>query len=143
MSKSNALETAILALIYNATAITDLAENDPTSPATNIYVALHTGDPGDGGTQATSEAAYTSYARVPVVRTSSGWTVSGNLATNAADVDWPACTGGTSTVTHWSTGLGASGATPILHSGALTASLIVNPGITPSAGAGELDITED
>ena len=143
MSKSNALETAILALIYNATAITDLAENDPTSPATNIYVALHTGDPGEAGTQATNEAAYTSYARVAVSRNSGGWTVSGNLATNTADVTWPSCTGGTSTVTHWSTGLGASGATAILHSGALTASLIVNPGIAPGAGAGELDITED
>ncbi len=41
-----------------------IADNAATSPITNLYVSLHTGDPGEAGDQTTSEAAYTSYARV-------------------------------------------------------------------------------
>ena len=68
MSKSNTFETELLALIFNATAIADLAENDATAPLTNLYVALHTADPGEAGVQNTSETAYTGYARVAVAR---------------------------------------------------------------------------
>ena len=46
MSKGNTFENEILALIFNATAIADLAENDTTSPLTQLFVALHTADPG-------------------------------------------------------------------------------------------------
>jgi hypothetical protein len=42
----------------------------------SIYVALHTADPGDAGSQNTSEIAYTGYARAPTSRTgAAGWTV--------------------------------------------------------------------
>lgn len=143
MSKSNALETAILALLYNATTFNGIAENDTTSPNTDIYVALHTADPGEAGTQSTSEAAYTSYARVAVVRTSSGWTVSGNQVVNAALVQFPQCSGGSESITHVSTGLASSGANTILHSGALSAPLAVSSGIQPQFSAGTLAITED
>ncbi len=143
MSKSNALETAILALIYNATTFNGIAENDTTSPNTDIYVSLHTGDPGEAGTQATNEAAYTSYARVAVVRTSSGWTVSGNTVTNAALVQFPQCTGGSETITHVSTGLASSGTTTVLHKGALSSSLAVSSGIQPQFAIGALSISED
>lgn len=141
MSKSNSFETALLALIFNATAMADLAENDSSSPATNLAVALHTGDPGEAGNQTTSEATYTSYARVNVVRTSGGWTVSGNQASNAAEVAFPACSGGTNTITHFS--VGVPGGDVMLYSGALDASLAVSSGITPSFAIGELVVTED
>ena len=45
MSKSNAFESALLALIFNGTPIPDLADNDATTPATTLTVALHTADP--------------------------------------------------------------------------------------------------
>jgi hypothetical protein len=75
MSKGNTFENDFLLLIFNGTAIADLADNDATSPLTNLYVSLHTGDVGEAGSQTTSEATYTSYARVAVARTSGGWTV--------------------------------------------------------------------
>lgn len=143
MSKGNTYENDILALIFNATAIANIADNAASSPLTSLYVALHTGDPGEGGDQTTSEAAYTSYARVAVVRSGSGWTVSGNAVSNAAAINFPAATGGSATCTYFSVGTAASGTGKILYSGALSASLAVSSGITPSFAIGELDITED
>ena len=60
MSKSNAYETAILELLFNATPIANIADNAGTSPLTNLYVSLHTADPGETGTATTNECAYTS-----------------------------------------------------------------------------------
>jgi hypothetical protein len=143
MSKSNALETALLQLVFNATTFNGIAENDTTSPNTDLYVSLHTADPGEAGTQATNEAAYTSYARVAVARSGSGWTVSGNAVTNAALVQFPQCTGGSETITHVGVGLGASSTTTLLYKGALSASLAVSSGIQPQFAIGALSIAED
>lgn len=143
MSKSNLLENGILALLFNATALANLAENDTTSPATNLYVSLHTSDPGEGGDQTTNEATYGAYARVAVARTSGGWTVSGNAVANTAAIVFPECTSGSNTITHFGVGVASSGAGQLLYSGALTASLAVSTGIEPQFAAGDLDITED
>jgi len=143
MSKSNALETALLELVFKATTFDGIAENDTTSPNTNLYVSLHTADPGEAGTQATNEAAYTSYARVAVARSGSGWTVSGNTVTNAALVQFPQCTGGSETITHVGVGLAASSTTTLLYKGALSASLAVSSGIQPQFAIGALSISED
>lgn len=143
MSKSNAFETDLLELIFNATALADLAENDTTSPATNLYVSLHTADPGEGGNQSTSEATYTSYARVAVARTSGGWTVASGSVENTAAIVFPEATGGSNTITHFGIGTASSGAGYLIYSGALTASLAVSTGIEPQFAAGDLTVTED
>ena len=144
--KSDYLENAVLALIFNATAIANIADNAATSPLTSLYCALHTADPTDAGNQSSNETAYTSYARQGVARTSAGWTVSGTSPTqaaNAAAINFPACTGGSSTVTYASVGVAVSGATNILYAGALTASLAISSGITPQYAIGQLVLTED
>lgn len=143
MSKSNSCENSSIALIFNATAWADLAENDTTSPATNLYVSLHTADPGEAGSQTTSETSYTNYVRVAVVRTSSGWTVSGNAVTNAAAITFAQCGTTGATITHFGVGTLSSGAGQLLYSGALSSSLAVSSGVTPEFAAGDLDITED
>ena len=142
MSKSNAYETALLELIFNATAFADIAENDTTSPATSLYVSLHTADPGDAGTQATNEATYTGYARVGVVRTSGGWTVTGNSVSPVADVNFGAWTAGAETITHAGIGVASSGAGVLLYSGALDTSIVMGAGVVPKILAGST-ITED
>lgn len=143
MSKSNSYENSLLLLIFNATAFADLAENDTTSPATNLYVSLHTADPGEAGSQTTSETVYTNYARVAVARTSGGWTVATNAVTNAAAVTFPTCGATGATLTHFGVGTLVSGAGVLLYKGALSASLAASNGITPEFAAGELDVTED
>lgn len=143
MSKSDTFENDLLKLIYNATPIAGVADNAVSSPIVNIYVALHTADPGEAGVQTTNEAAYPGYARVAVARTGVGWVVAGNSVSPAADVVFPARTGaGTETITHFSTGTAISGAGKILHSGSGSPSVAVTLGIAPRVLAGTT-ITED
>lgn len=142
MSKSNAAENAILLLIYNATAWADIAQDDGSSPATNIHVAGHTSDPGEAGTGSTNEIAYTSYARVAVARSGSGWTVTNNSVSPAAAITFPAGTGGSGTMTHFSTTIGSSGATVIIHSGTVTPNIVCGSGVTPQLTTSTA-ITED
>jgi hypothetical protein len=140
MSKSNAFENSILLLIFNTTALADLAENDTTSPATTLTVSLHTADPGEGGSMLTSEAAYTSYARVTVARTSGGWTVTNNSVSPVANIDFPAATGGTETITHFGVGTGVSN--NLMYSGTVTPNIAVTSGVTPRLTTAST-ITED
>jgi len=131
MSFSDTTETAIMSLIFNATAWANYADNAATSPQTQISVSLHTADPGDSGTMSTSEAAYTSYARAAVNRNSGGWVVTGNSVSPAANVDFAAGTGGAGTVTHAAVGKTGGGAAAILLSGVLTPNIVTGNGITP------------
>lgn len=143
MSKGNTFENDLLLLIFNATAIANIADNASASPLTNLYVSLHTGDPGEAGSQTTNECAYTSYARVAVARSGSGWTVTGNAVVNAALVQFPQCTGSSETATHFAVGTAASSTGKILFKGALSASLAISSGIQPQFGAGTLSGSED
>src|SRR6202000_2694192 len=90
-----------------------------------------TASPGAGGSQTTSEAAYTGYARVAVARTSSGFTVSGANVTLTSQVNFPAATGGSETETYFSVGTASSGAGEVLYFGPITPSIIVSNGVTP------------
>jgi hypothetical protein len=143
MSKGNTFENDLMLLIFNATAIANIADNAASSPLTNLYVSLHTGDPGEGGSQTTSECAYGSYARVAVARSGSGWTVTGNTATNAALVQFPQCSSGTETATYVGVGTASSSTGKLLYSGALSASLAISSGIQPQFSAGSLSVAED
>lgn len=140
MSKSNALETSILQLLFNATALADLAENDSTSPATTLTVSLHTADPGEAGDMSTNEANYTSYARVTVARTSGGWTITGNSVSPVANISFPAATGGSNTITHFGVGTGV--ADNLMYSGTVTPNIVVTSGVTPILTTAST-ITED
>lgn len=142
MSKSNTFETQLLQLIFNATAIPNLAQNG-VSPLTQLFVALHTADPGEAGTQSTSEVNYTGYARVAVNRTAGGWVVSGNSVSPVANIEFGEMTAGTpGTATHASIGVAASGATAILYKGALTPSIAYAVGVIPRIKSTSA-ITED
>ena len=145
MSKSDAFEADFLKLIFQATAIANIADNAASSPLTNLYVALHTADPGETGTQTTNEIAYTSYARVAVARTSGGWSVSGTAPTTVspvANITFPAGTGGSGTATYFSVGVASSGASKILYSGAISPSIVCGNGVTPVLTTAST-ITED
>ena len=134
MSFSDATESAVLALIFNATAWANYADNAATTPQTSIALALHTADPGDAGTMSTSEIAYTSYTRASVARTSGGWTVSGTSPTTVnpvAAISFAAGTGGSGTATFFSTGKTGGGAAAILASGTVTPNIVTGSGITP------------
>ena len=133
MSFSNDTETELLTYIF-----------DTTAPAwagnANFWVALHTADPGEAGTAVTSEAAYGSYARVSVSRTT-GFTITGNQVSNAAQVQFPQSTSAGSGVTHWSVVTTSSGAGQIIMRGALSSAVPTSIGIQPQFSAGALSAT--
>lgn len=131
MSKSNTFENDWLKLIFNATAIANLADNASSSPLTNLYVSLHTSDPGEAGNQSTNEATYTGYARVAVARSGSGWTVTNNSVSPVANIDFPLATGGTETITHFGVGSAASSTGVLYYSGTVTPNISVVSGVVP------------
>lgn len=146
--KGNSNSTGWLQLLFQGTVLTALNTlvANAASPATNLYVSLHTADPTAAGTQSSNEATYgggTGYARVAVVRTSSGWSLSGETITNVGAINFGACVGGTGeTETYVGVGTGSTGAGTLLWAGPLTSSLAVSNGITPSFAASALTITE-
>lgn len=146
MSKGNTFENDFLLLVFNntnAALIGDATGLRGSSTAGSLYVSLHTANPDEAGDQTSSETSYGSYARVAVARSGSGWTVTGNAVTNAALIQFPQCSSGTATLTHFAVGTDSSGTGKILYKGALTSSLAVSSGIQPQFAAGDLDITED
>lgn len=143
MSKSNAAENSFLKLLFNAVAWANIADNASASPLLNLYVALHTADPGEAGDQTTNEIAYTGYIRVAVLRTAGGWTVAGNSVSPVAAITFgPMTAGAGGTATFASIGTLVSGAGVILYSGALAPTILVTNGVTPQIGTAST-ITED
>lgn len=145
MSKSNSWETALLQLLFNNTNAANIGDATGlrgSSTAGSLWVSLHTADPGEAGDQTTSEATYTSYARKDIVRSSSGWTVSGNSVVPAATIQFPAATGGTNTITHFGIGTASTGAGVLLYKGTVSPSISVSSGVTPQLTTSST-ITED
>ncbi len=146
MSKTNTWENDLLQLLFNnvdVTLVGDAAGLQNSATAGSLYISLHTSDPGEAGSQTTNESAYGGYARVAVARTAGAWAVVGNAVDNVAAITFPACSSGSSTVTHFGIGTDSSGAGKLLYKGALTPTIAVTTGITPQIPAGGLDVTED
>ncbi len=127
--------TDLLQAIFNGTfsgaAISSLLAN-ASSPLTNLYVSLHTADPGATGTQLTNEVTYTNYARVTVARSSSGWTVGTATVSPVANISFPACGATGATATNWAVGTATTGsAGNILYTGPISPTITISSGITP------------
>jgi hypothetical protein len=130
--KGDTFENDILKLIFNASAIANIADNAASSPLTNLYVSLHTADPTDSGNQTSSEAGYTGYARIAVARTSGGWTVTNNSVSPAANIDFGECTAScTGTITHFAVGTASSGTGKVLYAGTVTPNISLATGVIP------------
>jgi hypothetical protein len=142
MSKGNTFEQNFLQLIYNTTAITNLAQNG-VSPITSIQIALHTADPGETGNQGTNETTYGGYTRKAVSRNSSNWSCSssGSMTMQSAQ-DFQAPSSGTPTITHFSLGGGTSGATRYFHAGVISPNVTLAVGIVPRMTSSTV-LTED
>ena len=142
MSKGNTFENDWLKLIFQATAIANIADNAASAPLTDVRVSAHTADPGEAGDQTTSESAYTSYTRVLVARSAGGWTVTANSVSPVANIDFPACTGLTETITHGMVGTATTLAGKQLYRGTVTPNIAVSNGVTPRFTTAST-ITED
>jgi len=144
VSATNAFENGLLSLILenaNLANVGDATGLRGSTTAGSFHVSLHTADPGETGTQTTSEANYTGYARVAVARSTAGWTVASGVGDNDAAITYGLCTAGSNTITNFGLGSDASGVGNLNLKGALAASLAVSNGVTPSFAAGALDIS--
>jgi hypothetical protein len=135
MSFSNTAETAVLNQVFVGTALS-------WNGNTNLWLALHTADPGEAGTAVTSEATYGGYARVVLTR-ATDFTVSGNTVSNANLEQFAACTSGSNIITHASIVDTASGAGNIIVRAALNSSITVSTGVQPQFAANALSFTLD
>lgn len=134
MSFSNTAETAINTYIFKGDAVS-------WSGNTNLWLALHTADPGEAGSMA-AESTYGGYVRVAISR-ASGFTISGPTVQNAALVQFPLCVSSSSVCTHVSIVDTSSGAATVIVSGALNSSVTVTPGIQPQFAVNALTFTLD
>jgi hypothetical protein len=146
MSKSDLWELGIYKLVFQNLAMGTIGDAGgllPSSTAGSLYISLHSADPGDSGSQTTSELAYTNYARVGVARGTATWTAAAGSVTNISAITFPACGTAGGTATYFGVGGSLTGTGCLLYSGSLTASLAITNGITPSFGGSALTVTED
>ncbi|OYU50913.1 MAG: hypothetical protein CFE27_14930 [Alphaproteobacteria bacterium PA1] len=146
-AKTDSWENALLLLLFNNTGAANIGDATGlrgSTTAGQLFLSLHTADPGETGNQSTSEVAYTSYARVGINRASGagGFTVTGNsVSPTTQPTSFPAATGGSATATHFGIGTASSGAGVLLYRGALSASIAISSGVTPQLST--LTGTED
>lgn len=137
MSMSNTTENATLKMHLQGT--------DPSYRAgATQYLALFTADPGETASLA-AEADYTGYARVALTK-ATAWTDGGSTFTNAALIQFGACTLGSNTISHFAvvdTGPAPGTAVAQMISGQLSGNLAVSSGIQPQFAAGALSIGAD
>lgn len=145
MSATDVFENGLLSLIFenaNYANVGDATGLRGSTTAGVFYVSLSTGTLTDTSTQTTTETAYTNYLRSggSVARSTAGWSVATGTADNDAAITY-ATSGSSSTVTDFGIGSDSTGAGNLYLYGALTSSLAISNGITPSFAIGALDIT--
>lgn len=126
MSFSNTHETNVLTWTFTTDAVTR-----PTA----WYLGLFTAAPGEAG--GGTEVSGSGYAREAVT-----FTVSGNLATNSAAIEFAAATGSWGTVTHVAVFDALTGGNQIAYA-ALSTSKAIDTGDILRVPTGDLDITLD
>ena len=130
---SNTAENKVLKALLQGTDIDFRA-------SANLYLALFTADPTESGVF-TNEATYTGYARVAMPK-ASAWTDGGSTFTNATLLQFPQCTAGSNTITHFAVCTLASGG-EVVVSGALNASLNISSGIQAQFAPSSLSVGAD
>jgi hypothetical protein len=142
MPKGTTTCNNILALIYNATAWANIADNAASSPITNIYMALATASYSASDNASADETVYTNYVRQTVARSVAGWTApSGGATSNAAAIEYPQCGVTGATITSACTAK-ATGASEIFHYGDLNSPIAVSNQIQPRFPIGAVTVTE-
>lgn len=126
MSFTNDLETRVLQWALTA--------GSPTRP-TAWYIGLFTAAPGEAG--GGTEISGGSYAR-----TAATFTVSGNLATTSAAVEFPTATASWGSITHAAI-FDASTAGNMLAYATLSAAKTIDTGDVLRFPAGDIDVTLD
>ena len=129
---SSSFANDLLKLVFNGDAIEGLAANAASDALENLYISLHTADPGAAGTQETNELDYEGYARVAIPRSTLGFVVDGITMNPVEAWEFGEMTGGSAqTATHVCIGVAETGGGKVLFRAALTPSINMAEGVTP------------
>lgn len=142
MAKSNIQETGYLKLTYQNIALANIGDAgglQPSAVAGNFYAALYVSDPTDADVG--TEATFGSYARIPIVRSAGGFTISGADITNAALITFATSTGTPNTITHLAIRTALTGG-DIVHHGQLQTPILVENGDIVKFEIGNFKVTE-
>ena len=142
---TNGFENVLMLLLFNNTAIANIGDAGglPASVAPgSTQIALSSAALTDADTLLTAtELAYTGYVRPTQARSSVGWTVAADVASNAAIILFGEMTaGGPVTAVHSGLGFIATGSVLRLHAD-LTADLVINNGVNPQYAIGAMTWT--
>ena len=144
MGATNSFESEVLRLLLLNEAISDIGDAaglQPSAADGNVYICLLSGDPGEAG-NLTNEAAWGGYTRVAVPRGAAGWSETNGQARNFADINFPECTGGSETDTHFGICKTLAGDDMIFHA-ELPAPLLMSIEVQPQFGPNTLAINLD
>jgi hypothetical protein len=134
----------LLQLVFDGTAITNIALNASASPSTALWYALHTAQPSSDA-QTGSEAAYTGYTRTSVNRSTATPAFTYTAASSAgagaklnptATITFPIASGSSEVDAYFSIGTSSAGTGKILWSGSLSPTISVVNGVTPRLTTG-------
>lgn len=142
-SLTNLAETNFLELLFTNVDwenIGDASGLQNSAAAGSFYVALYTVAPTDAG--GGTECTYTGYARVAVARSGSGWTISGNNASNTSAITFGECTAGSETAVAAAI-LTASSGGDMIAWGDLSSNIAISAGVIPEIPAGDFDVNMD
>lgn len=126
--------TDLLRMILSGQAIAGFADAPAAGKINQIWVGLHTSDPGAAGTQETAECNYTGYTRIAVDRNALAWnfTESQASASPVARIDFPEVRGGNQQeAVYVSFGTSKTGAGKLMLRGKLDPSITCKIGVTP------------
>lgn len=139
MSKSDAFENSFLQLIFNNQNIANIGDATGVRASTTagqLFVSLHTADPGEAGNQGTNEITttqYQNYVRIGVNRATGagGFTVTGSSVSPASNIDFATAGAGSTgaTVTHFGIGTASTGVGVLLYKGTVTPNIVVANGV--------------
>lgn len=126
----------LIKLLLTRAAIANIADDAATAPLANLYLGLHTADPGPAGTQETSSVVYTGYARIPVARQAAAWVITNNVARPASRLEFGEMTGGSESLATWLTvGTSLAGPGKVLLRGRLSPDIQLRLGVIPAIKA--------
>lgn len=137
----------LLALTFANTAIPNVGDTTGlvgSGSAGNLWLSLHTASPANGN-QSTNETTYGGYLRIGVVRTTSGWTVTGITAggnvVNAATDTFAVVASGSGTITHLGIGRDSSGAGELMYTLPLATPFAITLNNRPYFSAGTISVS--
>lgn len=142
MSKSNEFANLLMKHVFNNDDILTIGDAGGLLGSVvpgDLYVSLHTSDPGEAVTDPTAtETTYTNYVRVAVARTTGGWTITGTDPASCSptvDIDFPECGAAApgAPITHFAITAGTDGAGDelVLYSGTVTPNITMAEGVIP------------